>query len=98
MLFFYFSFCCNYFHGYKKFPCFCYSQEKYKKMAGRPGGLQEKVRIPPSTMRVVIGKHERRENGMTAPIYLASTAMPWLIQTSSLDFEEVTSLLFFQIK
>lgn len=64
-------------------------------MAGRPGGLEEKVRIPPSTMLVVTGKHEGRENGMTAQIYLANSAMPWLIQTRCPDFKEVTSLFFF---
>lgn len=64
-------------------------------MAGRPGGLEEKMRILPSTMLVVIGKHERWENGMTAQIYLASSAMPWLIQTTYPDFKKVTSLFFF---
>lgn len=57
-------------------------------MDGRLDGSKEKVRIPPSAMLVVIGKHEKRENGMIAQIYLASSAMLWLIHRIFSDFTE----------
>lgn len=62
-------------------------------MDGRLDGLKEKVRIPPSAMLVVIGKHEKRENGMTAQIFLASSAKRCLIRRFCSFFNEVCNFL-----
>lgn len=65
-----------------------YSPESYKKMVGGPDGSIEKVRMDPSAMQVDIGKQERKENGMTVLIYLASS-VKILVQLKGLNFCEV---------
>lgn len=58
-------------------------------MAGRLDGSREKAKMDPSAMRVVIGKHERRENGMNARIYLVNSVKLLLVPLKDRDFKEL---------
>lgn len=61
-------------------------QRNYKKMDGSPDGFKGKVKMDPSLTWVVIGKHENRENGKYAQIYLVNLMKTLLIPSKGPNF------------
>lgn len=62
------------------------SPGNYKSVDGSPGGFREKVKMDLSATGVVTGKHENREIGRDARIFLANSVKIFHNPLKSLDY------------